>query len=121
MPVRSVDHDLRFRDDFRIVSGGSFTVRAADRSEREFTITPISSFWPGLAGYDNYRGYASGIWKGRFWSDNFTADLNDTDDLRQVSMLTETFCRVECDGKVGHGLVEMVFMGRNTRYGYRGY
>lgn len=37
-------------------------------------------------------------------------------------MLTETFCKVESsDGKVGHGLVEMVFMGRNARYGYEGY
>ncbi|NKY43738.1 hypothetical protein [Nocardia cerradoensis] len=120
-PILDADHDLRFREDFRIVSGGSFTTRAADGSEREFTITPISSFWPGLAGYDHYRGYASGIWKGPSWADGFTVDLTDTDEIRQVGMLTETFCRVETDGKVGYGLVEMVFMGRNARYGYPGY
>ncbi|MGY1898689.1 hypothetical protein [Nocardia gipuzkoensis] len=41
---------------------------------------------------------------------------------RRRSELTETFCKVESgDGKVGYGLVEMVFMGRNARYGFEGY
>ncbi|GAB2526888.1 hypothetical protein [Nocardia heshunensis] len=120
-PIIGTEHALTFRDDFRIVSGGSFTVRSADGREREFRITPISDFWPGIAGYDHYRGYASGLWKGADWSDGFTADLTDTADLRQVSMLSETFCRIETDGKVGYGLVEMVFMGRNARYGYAGF
>ena len=36
-------------------------------------------------------------------------------------MLSETFCEVRCGDTMGHGLVEMVFMGRNDRYGYAGY
>ncbi|MEV6772561.1 hypothetical protein AB0N05_28385 [Nocardia sp. NPDC051030] len=121
IPIVSADHDLQFRDDFRIVKGGTFTVQGADGKSREFTITPVSDFWPGIAGYDNYRGYASGLWKGESWSDGFTADLTDTQDLRQASMLSETFCRIEHAGKVGYGLVEMVFLGRNARYGYEGF
>ncbi|MFB7720942.1 hypothetical protein [Nocardia sp. NPDC056100] len=120
-PVRDAGHELTFRDDFRIVSGGTFSIVDAAGKTREFTITPVSDFWPGLAGYDLYRDYASGVWKGERWSDSFVADLTDTADLKQVSMLSETFCRVETDGKVGYGLVEMVFMGRNEKYGYEGY
>lgn len=119
--MRDAGHDLTFRDDFRVVSGGTFTIVDAAGKTREFTITPVSDFWPGIAGYDFYRGYASGIWKGEGWSDSFVADLTDTKDLKQASMLSETFCRVETEGKVGYGLVEMVFMGRNERYGYGGY
>ncbi|MEU8899309.1 hypothetical protein [Nocardia sp. NPDC048505] len=120
-PIVRTDHALTFRDDFRIVSGGSFTAHDADGRAREFAVTPISDFWPGIAGYDRYRGYASGMWRGETWRDHFVADLTDTADLRPASMLSETFCRVECAGKVGYGLVEMVFMGRNARYGYEGY
>ncbi|MDL4772995.1 DUF7064 domain-containing protein [Actinomadura xylanilytica] len=119
--IVSVEHDLRFRDDFRIVSGGTFAAHTADGRTLEFEIDPVSDFWPGLAGYDLYRGYASGIWKGPSYSDGFTADLTDVQGLRPVSMLSETFCRVRHGDKVGHGLVEMVFMGRNARYGYAGY
>ena len=36
-------------------------------------------------------------------------------------MLSETFCEVRSGDSVGHGLVEMVFMGRNVRYGYAGH
>ncbi|RDI46409.1 hypothetical protein [Nocardia mexicana] len=121
VPIHTVEHDLRFRDDLRVVSGGSFRAHAADGTTRQLTITPVSDFWPGLAGYDRYRDYASGMWKGPSYGDGFTVDLGDTEELRPVSMLSETFCRVECDGKVGHGLVEMVFVGRNARYGYAGY
>ncbi|MFC9664768.1 hypothetical protein ACFVJ5_31430 [Nocardia sp. NPDC127606] len=122
VPIVGVTHDLKFRDDFRIVSEGSFTANAADGSERTYAVTALHDFWPGLAGYDMYRGYASGIWKGESYSDGYTVDLSDTAELRPVSMLTETFVKVESsDGKVGYGLVEMVFMGRNARYGYEGY
>ncbi|MEV0059188.1 hypothetical protein [Nocardia sp. NPDC050718] len=121
VPVVDAGHALTFRDDFRIVSGGSFTVRSADERHREFTITPVSDFWPGIAGYDTYRGYASGMWRGESWSDHFVADLTDVDDLKQASMLSETFCRIESAGRVGYGLVEMVFLGRNARYGFPGY
>ncbi|WP_306362857.1 hypothetical protein [Nocardia sp. CC227C] len=121
VPILNTEHALTFRDDFRIVSGGDFTVHSADGRRRRFAITPLSDFWPGIAGYDHYRGYASGMWKGPRWSDHFVADLTDTADLKQASMLSETFCRVETEGRVGHGLVEMVFLGRNARYGFEGF
>jgi hypothetical protein len=41
--------------------------------------------------------------------------------LAPVRMLSETLCEVRMDGKVGHGLVEMVFMGAYPRYGYTGW
>ncbi|WP_280358171.1 hypothetical protein [Nocardia otitidiscaviarum] len=120
IPIVAVEHDLRFRKDFRILREGTFRAHGADGRTREFAVTALKDFWPGLAGYDNYRGYASGLWRGPYYSDGFTVDLSDTDELRRVSMLSETFCRVEHGGEVGHGLVEMVCMGRHARYGFAG-
>lgn len=45
----------------------------------------------------------------------------DIDEIRPASMLSETLCEVRMDGKVGHGLVEMVFLGAYPRYGYTGW
>ncbi len=121
VPIVKVEHKMEFRDEMRLVSGGTFTVHGADGSVRDLTITPTNDFWPGLAGYDHYRGFASGIWKGPSYADGFTVDLTDLAELQQVSMLTETFCEVRQGEAIGHGLVEMVFLGRNERYGYAGY
>ncbi|MBF6329565.1 hypothetical protein [Nocardia transvalensis] len=120
VPITHVDHDLRFRDGARIIGGGTFAAHTADGRVLEFEVTPKSDFWPGLGGYDLYRGYASGIWKGPYYSDGFTADLTDPEVTGQLSPLTETLCRVEHAGATGHGLVEMVCYGPNTRYGFRG-
>ncbi len=65
IPIVSVEHDLRFREDFRILCEGTFRAHGADGRIREFAVTALKDFWPGLAGYDNYRGYASGLWRGR--------------------------------------------------------
>ncbi|QLY31318.1 DUF7065 domain-containing protein [Nocardia huaxiensis] len=120
IPIIDVKHDLEFREDFRIIKGGTFVAQCADGTDREFTLSRVTNYWPGLAGYDVYRGYGSGLWRGPYWSDGFTADLTDTADLQKVSALSGTLCRVEHAGKVGYGLVEMVFYGRNARYGYAG-
>lgn len=121
-PIDRVEHDLTFRDDLRVVSGGTFTVHGVDDSTRRITLEPLAGFWPGLAGYDTYHGYASGMWRGDGWSDGFTVDLGDAAALAPVTMLSETFVRVSDDrGRVATGLVEMVFMGANERYGYEGW
>ena len=52
---------------------------------------------------------------------SFVIDTGDPAEVAKVSMLSETFCEVRSGDSVGHGLVEMVFTGRNVRYGYAGY
>lgn len=118
LPIIDVEHDLKFRDDLRVVKSGTFTVHRADRTTDTIEVMPVCDFWPGLAGYDEYRGYGSGMWRGKDFSDSFTVDITNVDEIRQVSMLSETLCEVRMGDKVGHGLVEMVFMGANPRYGY---
>ena len=49
----------------------------SDRSTDTISVTPICDFWPGLAGYDEYNGYAAGMWRGPSYIDGFTADLTD--------------------------------------------
>lgn len=120
-PITRVSHDFTFRDDLRVISGGKVTIHTADGSAEDITITPLTGFWPGFAGYDEYRGYASGHWRGPSYVDSFVVDTTDPAEVGQVSLLSETFCRVRCGDAVGHGLVEMVFVGRNERYGYAGY
>lgn len=119
--IIDVEHDLTFRDDLRVVSGGTFTVRRGDRSTSTIAIRPMTDFWPGLAGYDEYRGYAGGFYRGDDFIDGFTVDTGDIEAMAPVRMLSETLCEVQMDGKVGHGLVEMVFMGAYPRYGYTGW
>jgi hypothetical protein len=119
--IIDVEHDLKFRDDLRVISGGTFTVHRGDRSTSTIDVTPLTDFWPGLAGYMEVNGYASGHWRGRDFIDGFTVDATDLDVIRPVSFLSETLCEVRMDGKVGHGLVEMVFVGAYPRYGYTGW
>ena len=119
-----VEHDLKFRTPVsgsRLVDSGSFEVHQRDGSSRTITVKALHDFWPGLAGYDNFRGYASGMWKGETWSDSFSVDLSDAEQMRQVGMLTETFAEFRDGDRVGYGLVEMVFMGAYPRYGYQGW
>lgn len=124
--IIDVEHDLTFRDDLRVISGGTFTVHRADRTTSSIEVTPITDFWPGLAGYMEVNGYASGHWRGTDFIDGFTADITDLDVVKPVSFLSETLCEVRMTGpdgktKVGHGLVEMVFVGAYPRYGYTGW
>ncbi|MBU9766150.1 hypothetical protein FR943_20190 [Mycobacterium sp. TNTM28] len=124
--IIDVEHELTFRDDLRVISGGSFTVHRADRTTSTIEVTPITDFWPGLAGYMEVNGYASGHWRGTDFIDGFTAETTDLDVVRPVSFLSETLCEVTMAGpdghpKVGHGLVEMVFVGAYPRYGYTGW
>jgi len=119
--IIDVEHDLQFRDDARVVSGGVFTIIRGDRSRSTIEVQPMTDFWPGLAGYDHYNGYASGYYRGDDFLDGFTVNTNDAEALAPVRMLSETLCEVRMDGKVGYGLVEMVFMGAYPRYGYQGW
>ena len=126
-PIIDVDHDLTFRAGRRLIGDGSrFTVHRADRSTSEIEVDPISDFWPGLGGYQEFKGYASGYWRGTDFIDGFTVNGDDAEVVAPVSMLSETLCEVRMkldDGteKVGHGLVEMVFLGANPRYGFEGW
>ncbi|MBU8831999.1 hypothetical protein [Mycolicibacterium goodii] len=123
--IIDVEHDLKFRDDLRVISGGTFTVHRGDRTVSTVDVTPITDFWPGLAGYLEVNGYASGHWRGRDFIDGFTADVTDINVVKPVSFLSETLCEVRMDSgsgpKTGHGLVEMVCVGAYPRYGYTGW
>lgn len=119
--ITHVEHDFTFRGDLRVISGGQVVVHSDDGAAETISITPITSFWPGFAGYDQYRGYASGHWRGPSYSENFVVDTTDPGEVAKVSTLSETFCALRCADSFGHGLVEMVFIGKNDRYGYAGY
>lgn len=119
--LESVEHDLQFRPELRIIKAGRLIVRAADGTKKEISIQPVTDFYPGLAGYDYYNDYMSGMWKGPFFMDGFSASVTDLEVLRKVCFLTETLCEVRCGDVLGHGLVEMVFVGKYPRYGYHGY
>ncbi|WP_306307544.1 hypothetical protein [Nocardia tenerifensis] len=120
-PIIDVEHELSFERDLRVASGGTFTVHLADRTTASIEVEPLCRFWPGLAGYNEYRGYASGMWRGPSFSDGFTVDTTDLDQIRPISLLSESLCAVRMGDRVGHGLLEMVFMGSYPRYGYTGW
>jgi hypothetical protein len=120
--IVKVDHDFRFRDELpRVIAGGEVVIEADDGARETISITPLTDFWPGFAGYDEYRGYASGYWRGPSYTDAFVVDATDKSEIAKVSMLSETLCALRRGDATGYGLVEMVFMGRNDHYGYAGY
>jgi hypothetical protein len=124
-PIIDVEHDLTFTDDMRVISGGTFTVHRGDRTTSTVEVRPRCDFWPGLAGYMEVGGYASGHWRGTDFLDGFTVDPRDPAVIAPVSFLSETLCEATMVGpagtKTGHGLVEMVFVGAYPRYGYTGW
>ena len=77
-PIIDVDHDLTFRAGRRLISDGSrFTVHRADRSDQpgsRWTPSPTS---PGLGGYQEFKGYASGYWRGTDFIGGFTVNGDD--------------------------------------------
>ncbi|GAB2680618.1 hypothetical protein [Nocardia goodfellowii] len=120
-PIIDVEHELTFEQDLRVATGGTFTVHAADRTTSLIEVRPQCRFWPGLAGYNEYRGYASGMWRGEGFSDGYTVDITDPAQVQPISLLSETLCEVRMGDRVGHGLLEMVFLGAYPRYGYTGW
>jgi len=117
----SLDHNFQFRSDVRVAKSGTVTVNAADGSRKKLMIRPMTTFYPGPAGYDYYRDYASGMWKGPSYLDGFKIDITDPEELKRISFLTETLCEVKCGKDVGYGLVEMVNVGKYPKYGYQSY
>lgn len=124
--ITKVDHDFGFREELpRVIAAGEVVIQADEGTRDRISITPVTDFWPGFAGYDEYRGYASGYWRGPGYTDAFVVDTTDRGEIAKVSMISETLCAVHHGSRngsaTGHGLVEMVFMGRNDHYGYPGY
>jgi hypothetical protein len=119
--LTGVDHDFTFRKNARLATKGRVTLAAINGTKITIDLTASSFFLPGLAGYDNYKGYVSGMWKGSSWMDGFVTDINDPAEYRQVSMLSETLCVGRCGSETGQGLLEMVNVGKVERYGYQGY
>jgi len=96
-------------------------VKAADGTKRKLLLQPKTTFYPGLGGYDYYRDYCSGMWKGPSYIDGFQVDITDPEELKKVSFLTETLCEVKSGKHVGYGLLEMVNVGKYPKYGYQSY
>ena len=117
----SLEHDFQFRSDVRVIKSGRVVVKAIDGSKRELWIRPVTTFYPGPAGYDMYNDYTSGMWKGPSYMDGFKVDITDPDVLPRISFLTETLCEVHCGSDVGYGILEMVCVGKYPKYGYEGY
>lgn len=117
----SVEHDLTFRPDIRLMESGRVIVNAVDGSKREISIHPVTTFYPGPASYDMYNDYMSGMWKGPSYMDGFKVDVTDPEVLPRISFLKETLCEVRCGDDVGYGIFEHVFVGKYPKYGFEGY
>jgi hypothetical protein len=121
LQLLSVEHDLQFRSDIRVIKSGSAICNAIDGSRIELSMRPLMTYYPGPAGYDNYNDYMSGMWKGPQYIDGFKVDLANPEVLKKVACLTETWCEVRCGDEVGYGNFEMFFLGKYPRYGYYSY
>jgi len=125
--IIDVEHDLKWRPGRRLIDAGSrFTVLRGDRTTSELELSPRSDYWPAFAGYEEFNGYASGYWRGTDFLDGYTVNGDDPEVVAPISLLSGTLCQARMpldDGteKIGYGLVEMVFVGANPRYGFEGW
>jgi hypothetical protein len=119
--LTGLDHNFTFRSDIRQISGGRADVEVEDGTKLELSFRPLSVCCLKGGGYFGFRGFTHGLWMGPSFLDGVKLDLTDPEVIREVSFLDDVLCEVRCGDEIGHGIVEMVVVGKYPRYGYQGY
>lgn len=127
LKIVSVEHDLQFHPgDPRRVKSGKVTLIADDGSKTEVSLRPLTMCYLGPGGYSyfEYKGFIHGKWMGSYFIDGLKLDLTDPkvlSEVNQASVLVDQMCEWRCGDEVGHGIIELVLIGKYPKYGYQGY
>lgn len=108
----------------RRVKSGKATLFGIDGSKTEVSIRPVTMCYLALGGYGPFRGFCHGQWMGQYFIEGHTLDLTDPKVLQEVdqaSLLVDQMCEFRCGNEVGHGIIEVVCLGKYPRFGYEGY
>lgn len=121
--IASVDHQLAVNadDSRRITSGSKVLIHFEDGSQKTITITPLNAVPIKPAGYFEYKDFLNGKWHGKDYVDRIDVDMTNPEQRQEVTLLDDTGARLECDGETGYGIVELLVIGKNTKYGFDGY
>jgi hypothetical protein len=119
--ITKVDHRYTFNQDNRQIKGGEVTFYPEEAEPFMISVRPLSTCHIQAGGYFGYRGFVHGLWMGQQYIDGFTLDLTDPAVLQEVSFLVDYMCEMQCGNDIGHGIVEMVVVGKYPKYGYHSY
>jgi hypothetical protein len=113
--VLSQTYRLRFEPDTRLLLGGESDVVLASGTQRHLTFerqgAQIAFLRCGMYGGPNGGTPGTDIWQGMYVGDDVvtgeTYDVTKPEVRRQLAGADQMQCRVECDGEVASGLIEV--------------
>ena len=117
--ITKVDHDYTFRQERRQITGGRVTLHPEDGKAITLSVKPLSTCYIKAGGYFGFRGFIHGLWLGAYYIDGFRLDLTDQNVIQEVSFIEDFACEFRCGDETGHGVAEMVVIGKYPKYGYR--
>jgi len=119
--LAKIEHDFKFRPDMRKIASGQLILTATDGTRKELAFKPLNYACITTGGYQPYRGFVHGQWKGIEWMDGSRLDLTDETVLKEASFLDDESLELRCGNEVGYGVFEQVVVGKYPRYGFQGY
>ena len=114
----NMEHDFEFQPNSRRMKEGRVTLFAADGSNMEVTMHPLSTVFLKCGGYFGFRGFAHGLWLGPSFIDGLRLDITNPDTVNEASFLDDVMCELRCGDDVGYGIVELVIPGSYPKYGF---
>jgi hypothetical protein len=118
-----IEHDFKFEDNAlrKLADGSRVILHLEDGTTRDIRATPLNYCCLKVGGYFGYEGFTHGKWYGGDFVDGVSFDMTDPEKLREASFIDNAGCALECDGKTGYGVIELVVTGKSLQYGYEGY
>jgi hypothetical protein len=116
-----VDHNFTFRQDMRQINGGSVLCHTSDGATHKLVMNKKSVCYLKGGGYFGFRDFIHGLWMGESYFNSVTVDITNPEEEREISFLEDVHFEIQCEDETGFGIVEMVCIGKNTKYGYEGF
>ena len=121
-PFRDVVPELRFQDDNRRFLGGTLQVVAADGTERQYRVEPVSDtgYHLGTGLYGGFEGHFQGEWRGELHLEGeHVIDCHRPEVARRVRQHRDCVVRVDdmSDGSTGVGTLQSGVYGAHPEMG----
>ena len=113
----SVDHDFRWRQGTRRVSGGTISMNISDSDPLVMEIKPLLTVQMKGLGYGHPK-WGHGRWHGEFVCGAETWSLKDIDPLAKENIHVQEVVSVRCGDQRGIGVLEQLVFGPYPKYDF---
>ena len=113
----SVDHDFRWREGTRRVSGGTISMNVSDSDPLVMEIKPLLTVQMKGLGYGHPK-WGHGRWHGEFVCDSEKWSLKDINPLAKENIHVQEVISVCCGDQRGIGVLEQLVFGTYPKYGF---